>query len=177
MNTNTNTNTNISTSSFSSSTSSAVSVIHMPGVAKQLSAYSDCGYLIQHHQSHTWIAFIDLDEFIILKNNDNNNNSSNSNSSNSSNSTTGHSSRHNTIGDLLDTVNEHAGGLALNWFLFDFHDQIYYEELPVTQRFQRRDATVNQHVKIILRADNFQRNKTVRQWHEDYFYSPHAFRH
>ena len=76
---------------------------------------------------HQWIAFIDLDEFIVLK-------------------------KHNCIMDLLATVNNSAAGLALNWYMFDFNGEIEYRPAPLTKRFQRREKNVNQHIKTISRA-------------------------
>lgn len=40
-----------------------VEYIHWPGYRRQLAAYDDC--LLRHRYSTRWIAFIDLDEFIV----------------------------------------------------------------------------------------------------------------
>lgn len=120
---------------------------HLPGRGMQMRAYEECGKMIQRAQSHSWIAFIDLDEFIVLK-------------------------EHSHILDLLDTVPKNAVGLGLNWFIFDFNDQSKYEAKPLLKRFQRREEKVNHHIKSILRVDNFGGDEM-----EGRFVNPHAFKH
>ena len=112
-----------------------VVVKHFPGRAKQLSMIDDCGTSIKNARSHSWIAFIDYDEFIMLK-------------------------KHTHILDLLHTVDKQkAGGLALNWLLFDFNDQLKYKPLPMTKRFTRSNPPINMHVKTIVRTDQFKGNE------------------
>ena len=76
-------------------------------------AFTNCSCKVQQDQSHDWIAFIDLDEFILLK-------------------------QHETILDLLSTVSDDTPGVLLSWTIFDFNQEINYRPLPVTKRFTRR---------------------------------------
>jgi len=106
-----------------------VVVKHFPGPVQQQPSIMDCGISIQNARSHSWIAFIDLDEYIVLK-------------------------KHKYILDLLHTVDKKkAGGLALNWLLFDFNNHLKYKPLPMTKRFQRAALSADQHVKTIVRTD------------------------
>jgi len=109
---------------------SRVAVEHFPGEAMQLPAYRTCGVRIKKKRSFAWIAFIDVDEFIVLK-------------------------KHNHILDLLETVDSEAGGLAINWYMFDYYNQTEYKPLPLTKRFQQRHAAVDQHVKTIARTSKY----------------------
>ena len=121
---------------------SRVVVEHFPGGAMQLPAYRTCGVRIKKKRSFAWIAFIDVDEFIVLK-------------------------KHNHILDLLETVDSEAGGLAINWYMFDYYNQTEYKPLPLTKRFQRREAAVNQHVKAIARTSKY----------AGYHQNPHSVRY
>src|SRR6056300_1983870 len=46
-----------------------VEIFHWPGEEQQMKAYDECIRHIQHlqYQDHFWITFIDLDEFIVIK--------------------------------------------------------------------------------------------------------------
>ena len=112
-----------------------VDITHFPGKVKQLPAYDDCierikGEVEGEKPKHKWIAFIDLDEFIVLK-------------------------KHETILQLLQEKcdGERIGGLALNWYLFGYNNQTKYRPLPLTKRFQMRANETDDHVKVILRTD------------------------
>ena len=87
---------------------------------------------IQTHQTHSWIAFIDLDEFIEMKD----------------------MNKYPHIMDLLDTVPQDAGGLTLNWQVFHWNNQTRYEPKPLSLRFDH--YRTNKHVKTIARADRIQ---------------------
>jgi hypothetical protein len=113
-----------------------VVVQHFPGTAQQLPAYSHCGRRIQKEDSHNWIAFIDIDEFIVLKGDE-----------------------HEYIMDLLSTVDSEAGGLSLNWLVFGSSHQRSYTPAPLTKRFQMREPDVNTHVKTIVRTHKWRSPK------------------
>jgi len=51
---------------FSRRIRSKIILIHFPGPQKQIEAYNN--FIIHHSYKHTWVAFIDCDEFIVLKN-------------------------------------------------------------------------------------------------------------
>jgi hypothetical protein len=117
-----------------------VVTIHVPGEAMQLNAYQQCAFLIQNpnqqrrrrrRRRHDWIAFLDLDEFIVLH-------------------------KHSTILELLQDVHEEAGGLSLNHVPFEFHNQTTYQPVPVTKRFQTRLSNPSDFVKVLARTQYLQ---------------------
>ena len=123
-----------------------VDVKHFPGQVKQVPAYHDCITRIKWEDPkgpmHKWLAFIDLDEFIVLK-------------------------QHENILELLEDKAEgqDVGGLALNWYMFGYDNQIKYKPIPMTKRFQTRDKGINQHVKVILRTDLIGKGGSFRNSH------------
>jgi hypothetical protein len=127
-----------------------VDIVHFPGRKRQFSAYRHCAKRVRRDAQHTWVAFLDLDEFVVLK-------------------------KHRYIFEFIeDILTQHQeinsrkwnilGGIALNWFMFDFNDQIEYQPLPLTLRFQRREAAINMNVKTIVNMALYR--KPI---------SPHAF--
>jgi hypothetical protein len=88
----------------------------------QLTAYNH--FLKTFGQQHTWCAFIDADEFIVLK-------------------------KHQGIVPMLE---EHcqSGALTLNWYMFGSSGRIHYEPEPVTKRFQLRAKNIDKHIKTIV---------------------------
>lgn len=97
-------------------------VIHMPGTCKQLDAYSH--FLNHYGMIHTWCAFIDCDEFIVLK-------------------------QHKNIRDFcLQYL--HSGALGINWVLFGSNNELKYVDKPVLERFTKRQSGINEHIKCIV---------------------------
>lgn len=111
--------------------SQKLSVSHLPGPGMQFTAYSECVKYIKARGSSSWVAFIDPDEYVVLK-------------------------KHSSIVDLLATVPDNAGGLALNWYMFTWNNQYKYEPFPLPKRFTQREANVNEHVKVIARVSLIQ---------------------
>lgn len=99
-----------------------VTVIAYPGQCQQMNAYYH--FLSKFRTKHRWVAYIDIDEFIVMK-------------------------KHLHIHELL-RQHCHMGALALNWVLFGSNNKDVYEPLPVTQRFTKRQIGVNEHVKWIV---------------------------
>ena len=110
-----------------------VKIIHFPGVAKQLPAYSNCTKEIQKNKQHSWIAFIDVDEFFVIKD----------------------TKKYPSITNVLDLIPQKAGGLAVNWQFFGWNNQTKYEAIPLTKRFtmRQKDAPINIHVKVIAKSN------------------------
>lgn len=107
-----------------------VEVNHFPGVAKQSAAYTKCGGSIRAKKSHSWIAFFDLDEFLVIRD----------------------IQKYPHIMDLLNTVPVDVGGLAVNWKQFLFNRQAKYEPKPVTLRFPGHEPGTNIHIKTMVRT-------------------------
>jgi hypothetical protein len=106
-----------------------VTIRHFPGKVKQLPAYND--FLINNRTSpnkYTWCAFIDCDEFIVLK-------------------------KHKNIIDFLKNYCT-EGGVCMNWYLFGDNNLKEYKAEPVTQRFTMRQNKLNQHIKTIIKCDD-----------------------
>lgn len=108
-----------------------VEVRHLPGAVQQLFAYNHFLHATAynhflHATTAEWCAFIDVDEFIVLR-------------------------RHTTIHEF---VAEHCrdGAVCLNWYLFGSSGHLAYSPKPVLQRFQMRQEAVNPHVKSIVRC-------------------------
>ncbi|CAE8602173.1 unnamed protein product [Polarella glacialis] len=80
-------------------------------------------------RNHSWLAFFDGDEFLVLK-------------------------KHKNIVDLLEATapeGSNVGAVGINWLFFGTSGRDFYQPLPVTKRFQHREEDVNQHTKSIVR--------------------------
>ena len=107
--------------------SDRVTIIHFPGKSlpnkpKQIDAYH--AFINEFGQKHQWAAFIDLDEFIVLK-------------------------KHDSISSFLSQY-QRCSAVGLNWIMFGTNHRIQYESEPVTKRFTRCAAEPNQHIKSIV---------------------------
>jgi len=94
----------------------------VPGRSPQVTAYN-------HALANTdadWIAFIDADEFIVLR-------------------------EHDTIGEFLAGFDESAGAVCLHWRLFGSSGHAVYADDLVIRRFTRCDKIYHNHVKSIVR--------------------------
>lgn len=110
-------------------------VKYVPGLAQQIDSYTDCAGRARS-DNHTWVAFIDMDEFIVLK-------------------------KHQ---DIVDFLKAHcdSGSVTLNHqtFFLSGHDK--YVDLPVTLRFQCRPHDRmhrNAIVKSIVRLRDLKRTQ------------------
>jgi hypothetical protein len=108
-----------------------VNVTHFPGHLQQNAAYGHCAYTgkaFQHYEGkENWAAFIDIDEFIVLKN-------------------------YTTIRDLLDDYNciaNDVGCIGLNWRFFGSSHNSNYSNEPVLKRFTRCQWRVDRFTKAI----------------------------
>lgn len=110
-----------------------VTMTHYVGNGIQREAYQHC--LTNHviKDRHSWVAFFDADEMIILK-------------------------KHNNIVDLLF---EHCerGVLSINWVVFGPGKREVYQPLPFTKRFQYRPEDVSVHLKSIGRVQDLSLRK------------------
>lgn len=93
--------------------------------APQLKAYMHCLYRMHDHTD--WIAYIDIDEFIILK-------------------------KHHDIRRFLENYKNFAG-ICLNWVIYTANNHLSKPEGPVMQNyteFTSADFPPNRHVKTIV---------------------------
>lgn len=105
--------------------SGIVEYIHFPGYRMQLAAYDDC--LKRHRFDTRWIAFIDLDEFIVPVKDKN----------------------------ITDFLNHHADApvVEINWLIYGSSGQDKKTPDPVMERFTRHSTPhhpLNRHVKSIV---------------------------
>jgi hypothetical protein len=103
--------------------SDRVTIIHFPGIAKQLEAYNI--FILQYKKKHTWCAFIDCDEFIVLK-------------------------KHDNINELINDYNEYAS-IGLNWLIFGTSKETEYKNEPVSKRFKYCSNKIDIHIKSIAK--------------------------
>jgi hypothetical protein len=109
-----------------------VHVTHYPGERPQMKAYADCAHAgagykknSKMYKSKKWAAFIDIDEFIVLK-------------------------HHTTIGNLLDDyVKDDVGCIGINWVLFGSSMRMNYSTEPVLKRFIYRSNQTHHTLKSI----------------------------
>lgn len=125
----------------------AVTVFHLPGYYMQMTAYAmflDYARELPPLEKPTWVAFIDVDEFIVVRD-----------SSAVASSSVPSSSTSSSIHSLLAKVGSPRGALGLNWVLFGNNYQETHDPTRgVLERFTRRQVGVNPHIKSIVRLDD-----------------------
>ena len=105
--------------------SGVVEYRYFPGYRKQLAAYDDC--LGRHRIDSRWIAFIDLDEFIVPV-------------------------RDGSVPDFLKRF-EDSPAVEINWLIYGSGGQVEKSGEPVMKRFRRHslpEHPLNRHVKSIV---------------------------
>ena len=112
----------------------SVRVMPKPGTHRQMYGFHMCA--AEHKDDHTYMAFIDVDEFLILK-------------------------QHDTIDEFL-SMHLPKGALAISWHIFGTGYTDNYAPLPVTKRFMYRDGVTTQdrhsvwhNVKSILKTSDY----------------------
>lgn len=103
-----------------------VTVIDFPGASQQMPAYSNCLQKFSRHSK--WMAFIDTDEFIVVKSPDH---------------------------LLVPFLQQYKlyGGLGIHWATFGSNGHLLKSDAPQAKRFTRRANTgfhVNEHIKTIV---------------------------
>lgn len=86
-----------------------------------------------------WCAFIEADEFLVLK-------------------------KHDNINDFLKQYCQ-EGGVAVNWYLYGDSNLKTYTPEPVTKRFLLRCKDINQHVRTICRCEDVEIIKDGDEMH------------
>ena len=116
----------LSTFKFDIKLKNKISVFHYPGKQMQINAYND--YIKNHAYCSTWSAFIDVDEFIVLK-------------------------EWVPIVKFLERYCPN-GSISLNWYIYGDNYQLKYINEPVIKRFTNRQNSYNHHVKTIVFNDD-----------------------
>ena len=106
-----------------------VTNIEFDGDRKQIPAYNT--FIERFRYDYDWAAFIDVDEFIVLK-------------------------KHDNIKDFLNEYDSVFNGIAINWVLFgsNGHKETS-ENTSLLERFTKRQIDKNQHIKTILKLKRF----------------------
>jgi hypothetical protein len=106
-----------------------VTLVEFDGREKQLPAYNS---YIQNNHEFDWTAFIDVDEFIVLK-------------------------KHKNIKDFISDYKNYDS-ICMSWVLFGSNNLTFDEngEKSVLKRFTMRDKNANPHVKVLVK-----KNKSV----------------
>ena len=100
--------------------SDKVSIFHLPGETKMLQSRDM--FTRQYKNKHKWCAFIDVDEFIVLKKHKN----------------------------IMEFLNEYdCDAVALNWLMFGTSNEKEYRDEPVTKRFTYCSKDINKQYKCI----------------------------
>lgn len=110
-----------------------VTVIPMPGTARQRLAYHD--YIKNRSMHSEWVAIIDVDEFIVLK-------------------------QHSTVREFIKDKCSALQSVAMNWIMFGFNGHETRPPGLVTENYTR--GSLSNHVKTFARTE-FLRDKLCRK--------------
>lgn len=117
-----------------------IRIAHSPGATQQMHAYKACSRIAMREKK-TWITFIDIDEFFVLKKHDN----------------------------IIDFAREYvpSGSLAINWRIMGTAGRKEYDDIPVTLRFPCADMkdTRKSHFKSLTRVEDLGDLNTFRSPH------------
>ena len=88
--------------------------------------------VLHHNTEYDWIAFIDCDEFIVLK-------------------------KHNNIKELIEEYKEHTNVISLNWFIHGNMGLVNRDCNSLLKMFPKRNINIDQHIKVIVNARSGER--------------------
>jgi hypothetical protein len=100
-----------------------VTKIIFNGDSKQIPAYND--FIQRYKSDYDWVAFFDVDEFLVLK-------------------------KHNNINEFLIGYNQYPG-VGVNWVMFGNNNlESVTDDYSLIKRFTKRQIGVDPHIKTIL---------------------------
>lgn len=98
-----------------------------PSNGIQEEAYNDCYF--NHSNNYDWIAYLDIDEFLVLDNDLK-------------------------VNEFLSQdIFKDIDAIQINWEMYDDNDRIYYENIPVNERFTRVSKKQYCHCKTIVKTN------------------------
>jgi len=107
----------------------AVTIIEFDGEVKQIPAYNT--FIERFRYEYDWVAFLDVDEFVVLK-------------------------KHENIKDFLNEYDSVENGIAINWVIFGSNGHKEpLENYSLLKRFTKRQIDKNQHIKTFLKLKRF----------------------
>jgi len=83
--------------------------------------------VLEDNKEYDWIAFIDCDEFIVLK-------------------------KHNNIKELIEEYKDRTNVIGLNWFIYGNMGIVSREEHSLLKPFKMRNRNTDPHIKVIVNA-------------------------
>jgi hypothetical protein len=99
------------------------------GPSIQVPLYNE---VLQHNTEYDWLAFIDCDEFIVLK-------------------------KHNNIKELIEEYQHRTNVIGLNWTFFGNMGKLSREGDSLLKPFTMRNKGTDQHIKVIINARSGER--------------------
>lgn len=107
--------------------SDIITKIPLDGKQQQVIAYNH--FISQFYKKYDWAAFLDVDEFLVLK-------------------------KHTNIRDFINEYSEFPA-IGINWAIFgnNNHTSIT-DNYSVIQRFTKRQNGVDKHIKVIVKLDS-----------------------
>jgi hypothetical protein len=99
--------------------------IEKNGKEKQIESYND--FIKKNNSSYDWALFIDVDEFLVLK-------------------------QHNNVKDFLLCYNE-FNSIGINWVFFGDNGQTKNNNFNVLSRFTKRQQDVDKHIKTFVKLN------------------------
>ena len=100
-----------------------VTKIIFNGDSKQIPSYND--FIQRYKSDYDWVAFFDVDEFLVLK-------------------------KHNNINEFLIGYNQYPG-VGVNWVMFGNNNlESVTDDYSLVKRFTKRQIGVDPHIKTIL---------------------------
>lgn len=109
-----------------------VRILHYIGLSKQVHAYKNC--IEQYVEEKAWVAFIDVDEFIVLR-------------------------KHSSVRELLQEIVPNGGALSLSRITYGNNGHMHYNNTPVVNRFTRRKKEIDIYVKTIAYLPDVRRQE------------------
>jgi hypothetical protein len=98
--------------------------IEFNGLNQQTNAYNN--FIQNYHNNYDWVAFFDVDEFLVLK-------------------------KHNNIKEFIMDYDEYSS-IGINWVLFGDNDLNSVDNnYEVLSRFTKRQSSINPHIKSIIK--------------------------
>jgi len=111
--------------------------------------------VLQDNTQYDWIAFLDCDEFIVLK-------------------------KHNNIKELIEEYKDRTNVLALNWTMFGNMGKLTRENNSLVKTFKMRNSGIDKHVKVLVNARSKERMQLPHNTEREaidtngrQFYGPH----
>jgi hypothetical protein len=92
------------------------------GRRQQIPVYNN--FINEYKNEYDWVAFLDVDEFIVLK-------------------------KHNDIHDLMNEYSTESA-LGINWVFFGDNNQTFNGDYSVIERFTKRQKSPDGHIKSIV---------------------------